>query len=169
MIARALGLACLAPLWIGCSEAPPDASSEEAQLTTPWCHAWLGATDGTSVSIDYRAIGSFTHGNRFFGLDPVWFNVHRQDLGEHDAVRLVFVDLDQQTTLTSQTIDLTFAEPGRFTGQARAFESAVYRHQQVAVVINGTWLKDPIGGGSNFSVDLAGDSGRTVLQCGVTF
>ena len=155
---------------VGCSgEAPatPSSSLGERVEATPWCHAGLTATDRTSISLDYQATGSFTRGNAFFGVGPLWFNVHRQDLHEQDAVRLVFLDLEDGRLQSSQTIDLTFAEPGRFTAPATAFETAIYRAQQVAIVINGTWLKDPISGNSNFTVSLAGDGGRTVRGCGV--
>jgi hypothetical protein len=133
------------------------ASSSAVVVSGSWCHDYLAATDGTQIALDYQTQGGFNSAGSF-RVSPLWINVRSEGLGASDHVRAVLIDITGNLgeVVQTQQIDLSYAGPGWFTGQT-TLDTSLNDFQQIAVVADGAWQKDPISGGSNFEFNLGDD------------
>ncbi len=126
-----------------------------------WRHVGLRAEDGTGIKIDFNAVSI---GNRIMAT-PVWINVSNSALkgGENvTAVLINYYDNSNQIEST-QNIVLKYAGDGKFTAQADRIEvlqrshngSIYFCRQEIAVVVDGNWLVDPVTGVHNFKFNMS--------------
>lgn len=113
-----------------------------------WRHANLKAADGTEINVDYNV---FRAGDGLLA-DPIWVNVSNPAFcgGERARVVLINSSLAGQST---QTLDLEYAGQGRFTaraGRVWIIQPEANFSQEIAVVVDGKWLTDPVSGSNNF-------------------
>lgn len=139
--------------------APAAAKSQKEN----WKHVRLTAADGTAITVDYTVqdlAGSVI-------ASPVWINVSGRDFNKVGNVRVLLINY----YLTSgpiqledtQQLDLKYAGGSRFTGQLQKvlmsegtymYGGNIFR-QELAVVVDGKWLRDPVSGTNNFKFQLA--------------
>jgi hypothetical protein len=95
---------------------------------------------------------------------PAWLNVQRSDLGPSDHVRAVWIDNSQFVgqTYSQNQVDLSYAGNGRFTAQLPDTveylgdeSGGLPTSQQLAIVVDGDWLTDPVSGSHNFNLQLS--------------
>ena len=125
-----------------------------------WRHVRLVAADGTVVTVDYSVldlVGSVI-------AAPVWVNVEGRNLGNVRVVLLnyyAFQNGPLKLQDTQQT-DLKYAGGTRFTGQFQKvlMSEGTYMYggnlfrQELSVVVNGKWLRDPISNTNNFKFQM---------------
>ncbi len=137
-----------------------------------WHHRVMRSDEGVQISIDYQIRQSSQTGCLQCQIPilaaPLWINVKGHDLDEQDQVRVVLINQYYNPYSAGGPIregeyiqDMVFAEPGRFTAQLQdlaifssGFQGAWYFEQEVAVVINGSWLTDSASGSHNFKISL---------------
>lgn len=127
-----------------------------------WKHVQLTAADGTSITVDYLVqdlAGSVI-------AAPVWVNVSGRNFNNVGNVRVLLINY----YLTSgpiqledtQQLDLKYSGGYRFTGQLQKvlmsegtymYGGNIFR-QELAVVVDGKWLRDPVSNTSNFKFQL---------------
>lgn len=118
-------------------------------------HAELKSSDGTSIQLDYQQ-GIFRDG--YLVASPLWVHVISPSLRPLDRVRVVLMVYDFGRQEQFEEVDLYYAAPGRFDGYLRGGlvigrEGDDFK-EQLACVVSGRWLRDPINGTSNFQLTL---------------
>ncbi len=134
----------------------PKAVKEEKDV---WKHVKLTASDGTRITVDYSVLdlaGSVI-------AAPVWVNVEGGKLGNVRVVLMNYYVTQGPVMLhDTQQIDLKYSGGVRFTGQFQKvlmsegtymYGGNLYR-QELAVVADGKWLRDPVSNTSNFKFQL---------------
>lgn len=113
-----------------------------------WRHANLKAADGTEINVDYNV---FRAGDAIMA-DPLWVNVKNPAFSGGEKVRVVLIN-STVLTQSTQTLDLEHAGQGRFTaraGRVWIMQTEASFNQEIAVVVDGKWLTDPVSGSNNF-------------------
>lgn len=118
-------------------------------------HAQLKSTDGTEIRLDYQQ-GIFRDG--YIVASPLWVHVSNPLLRPEDRVRVLLMVYDHGAQEQYEAVDLYYLKPGQFEGVLRGglvigreghdFE------EQLACVVSGRWLTDPINRTSNFQLTL---------------
>jgi hypothetical protein len=122
-----------------------------------WCHVGLSATDGTTINVDYQVNGPYGRGS-YYQLSHVWVNVSNNKVNSNAKVRAVLIHKNQSAT--TYQLDLQSAGSGRFSGSLNADQSITgntydQTSDEIAVVVNGQWLKDPISRNNNFKFNFS--------------
>lgn len=128
-----------------------------------WNHIQLASRDGHKILIDYQ-VNEYTYSlGRVATANPIWINNTGPNLGPNHQVRVVFMNIgDGRSSSDPSTevhaLDLSYQEQGRFSGSIPyGLKTSVIGHrQELAVVVNGAWLKDFSSGQSNFQLNLYG-------------
>ena len=129
-----------------------------------WCHINFRATDGTDIAMDYRLEEGFSRFNgRIYYLANTWIHLSNATLAGDEHVQVVLMSANRHSGYTYSKFDLSahwYDDRGRFSAASDSpiVASSQYDNQNViefAVVVDGTWLKDPINGSSNFRLDPA--------------
>jgi len=145
--------------------------SSSAALAGEWKHAQLVSAEGVAIDVDYTVKSDTFNGcykcTLFTRSDALWINVTAPNLSEGDKVRAVLVNKGKFATASdvihfeTKEIDLTYAGNGRFTADAGSlriwgsgYAGAETFTLEVALVVNGTWLKDPMSQTNNFVLPL---------------
>lgn len=117
----------------------------------------LRAADGTEITVEYEP----SRGGDEIRAESVRLRVRNAGLRGAEKVRAVLMNyFDGQVAAgmkDSQTIDLAF-DGAAFTGKAAPLtlmQPEMNFRQELAVVVDGRWLTDPVGGGHNFRFKLA--------------
>lgn len=118
-------------------------------------HSQVKSTDGTVIQVDYQQ-EIFRDG--YVIATPLWIHALNSRLRPGDRVRVVLMTYDAGRLEQFETVDLYYSEPGRYEGLLRGglvigHEEDHFR-QELACVVNGGWLSDPINGTSNFQLTL---------------
>lgn len=141
---------------------------------TDWCHDYLRSADGFAINFDYQVIETGPNPNGPSEIkrttSPAWLNVVGASFSGAEHVSAVIVThgysekcgpvecglYDEQV----HHVDLAFAGGNRFTGQVsgdlpfqlyvEGDDDATQYLYEIAVVVDGRWLKDPVSGSSNF-------------------
>ena len=145
--------------------------ASSSALASEWKHSELVSAEGVAVEVDYTVKSDVFTGcykcTLYTRSDALWINVSAPNLSEGDKVRAVLVNKGKFATtpdvlhFESKEIDLTYAGNGRFTADAGSLRiwGAGYAGTEtftleLALVVNGTWLKDPVSKTNNFVVPL---------------
>jgi hypothetical protein len=144
-----------------------------------WHHANLLSRQGSTIHVDFEPVSKDANSNKPQNTTTaknVWVNVERPGLSPTDKVSVVLRNIDEFVGNSNSgymryaseqmlTVDLNYAEDGRFTGQLPDLKIAGYGYggidycrQFVATVINGDWQDDPVHPGADvhdFLVELA--------------
>jgi hypothetical protein len=137
----------------------------------------LTSTSGHQITLNYSTSVEVTNSNkpaRITTADSIQIGVTHPSLKISDRVRVVLVNKAttqlgcgaNQVHKKEEThmLDLGPAGAGPFLGgeltsplliSNLGYCYTVYGKLEVAVVVNGEWLQDPINGSHNFQVDLA--------------
>lgn len=117
-----------------------------------WAHAYLKSAgeDVYQISVDFR-VGRYTFSpGEFWLANPVWINISQPKLHANNKVRVVLLNFPEASTsdkpgVASEifTIDLTYQGSNRFSGDIPfGMKTSIRQHkQELAVVIDGNWLK----------------------------
>ncbi len=121
-----------------------------------WKQASLKAADGTVITVDYTPMSA---GKEIIMAEPVWVSVMSPG-HQMRKVRVVLINYfeDSDQTKEIQTLDLTPVQSYTFKARAQsiALREMVYAfRQEIAVVVDGNWLVDPVTGGHNFKFNMA--------------
>lgn len=137
----------------------------------PWCHVKFTSTNQTQIQTDYLLKPGYYSREHLEGLaaEDVWVHVSNPEWTGQEKVQLIFVEGP-----SSQAIDLNYnPQEKRFSSRVlRNFAVMVKRYgpfagdpqlpdfihhygYEIAVVVNGHWLKDPISQSSNFVLNFA--------------
>lgn len=137
-----------------------------------WNHRTLYSAAGTQIKIDFNIEVEEFSGCYKCNLDTraknLWVNIIDTDLTSNDQVRIIFLNKEYSSYrnpgefyLQTIELDLEFAENGRFTGPlgsltiySSGYGGTFHYAQEIAIVINGEWLLDPISNTNNFSLKL---------------
>ena len=141
-----------------------------------WRHAGLKSENGIEIKMDYKTRDSRPEGCLKCQLttyaDPLWINISGGSLKESDKVRLVLINIahysytPQYPSTDVNYLDLTW-DKDHFTGDYKSvsqldghlYSLPIYASgyggiwiydQELAIVVNGTWLVDPISKKNNF-------------------
>ena len=151
-----------------------DSRSDGGSGSSPeWCHDYLSASDGvTTFSFDYQDDATITNPGQVTYINeatPAWLNVYRGSFtGNEQAQAVITVIEASNETLDwpdvwrfDEAVQVPLTWNGSaFTGQAA--DGLPLRHYvtgddltaeyiyQFSIVIDGTWLTDPINGTHNF-------------------
>lgn len=142
---------------------------------TEWKHVNLQSSDGTKIAIDYQAQQEAFSGCYKCTIDTkttaAWINVSAPNLGANDTVHAVVLNFrlgnhsyaqPEVVELNDYHIDLHWDENAqKFTATLPAL--SIYRtgypgtwkfRQEIAIVVNGQWLNDPMSNTHNFKFSL---------------
>ena len=117
-----------------------------------WDHILLNsaptATAAAQVQLDYTTQEYAYYGNPVVQTFALWINVLREHLSPSDQVRAVLINSPFYAATAGEKqeypVDLQYAEDGRFTVDASQLMKGANifnAKQEIAVVINGEWLK----------------------------
>lgn len=142
-----------------------------------WHHASGTSQEGVSLTLDYTTKKDAFNGcykcTYYTRTDALWLNLQSPVLKAGDSVRAVLVNKryafwtrPDVTEIETREVDFAYAgsEGGvaRFTveaGNLRTWGSGYGGTEdfelEVAIVVNGVWLKDPVSGTSNFRFALS--------------
>ncbi|MBI4350333.1 MAG: hypothetical protein HY550_02735 [Elusimicrobia bacterium] len=135
-------------------------SAEKADLN--WKHVGLQAADGTKIAIDYSPLSL---GGEVIAA-PLWVTVADKRLTGSEKVRAVimtYYDSSNMAAITPkeiQNLDLkfngqAFQAEGRRVQISESHIGYGYNfRQEIAVVVDGKWLTDPVNGSHNFRFKL---------------
>ena len=130
-----------------------------------WCHAPLRADDGTEIQIDYQvARWQLAHSPDLLIMANLYTHIKNNAFNGLEDVSVVLMNPPNRSEQAfSQVLSSLSFDGQRFTGKASNLEHGRYApyirhdipgyssfHLEIAVVVNGRWLRDPIGGDSNF-------------------
>jgi hypothetical protein len=134
-------------------------------MADTWCHAFLKASDGTELQLDYqvRRIG-LNRSPDVFVMANLYAHVSNTEFNGSEGISIVLMNPRNGTSSgSSKTLSALDFDGQRFSGKASDLENGRYApyirydlpgysnfHLEFAVVIDGVWLKDPVSGGSNF-------------------
>lgn len=133
-----------------------------------WKHNYLRSSDGADISVDYKYMSE----RASIFASPVWLNV-LLPAGVHcpTSLRVVFenhydlVGFHQNTLEKQHIVDLYAASSVgsrcRYTGRlpfvllSSSQRSYGYNYrQELSLVVNGRWLKDPISNSTTFKLKM---------------
>jgi hypothetical protein len=143
---------------------------------SPWCHEFQNSVDGSRIQMDNQ-VDSFR--DRFDRLTAIrentYLHLSNPAFTGSEQVRFVLLSEtilesrpgsggdrrqetefigDAQWDTATERYTLRAGPNRRYSTADAIIFSAPYRtHQEVAVVVDGKWLKRPDGGGSNFIFD----------------
>ncbi len=134
---------------------------------TQWCHADLSSSDGTEMVFDYQAVNTVEGGNTGTFATNVWLNVRNPAFQASDSASAVVITygyagecgdscLSFATQESVRNVALSF-EDGRFTAPLDDLpmfdfppdtdgSDSTAHFWELAVVVDGTWYKDPSTG-----------------------
>jgi hypothetical protein len=124
-----------------------------------WRKANLRSEDGTEITVSYVPLDL---GGETVAA-PAWVIVSSPRLRGTEKIRAVimtYYDLPSVggSTLTdTQTLDLKYSPYGSFSAQAQKlsmFGVGFSFRQEIAVVVDGRWLVDPVSGSHNFKFKM---------------
>lgn len=132
-------------------------------LKEGWRHVKFTAADGTGITVDYSVqdlTGSVI-------AAPVWINVSGGNFNNVGNVRVVLMNYyffpnGPVKLHDTQQLDLKYSGGPRFTGQFQKvlmsegtymYGGNIFR-QELAVVVDGKWLRDPVSNTNNFKFQL---------------
>ncbi|MCX6116735.1 MAG: hypothetical protein NT027_04280 [Proteobacteria bacterium] len=130
-----------------------------------WCHAFLKATDGSVLQLDYQVqrIGR-NRGPDIYVMSNLYLHAQNDAFEGSENVSMVIMNpVNGSTSASSKELSKFSFNEGQFTGNANdigngRFEPVIRYdypgetfYLEVAIVVDGIWLKDPISGTSNFS------------------
>lgn len=123
-----------------------------------WKHANLKAADGTVISIDYTPITA----PNYVLANPVWVNIWFSGPAPRQVTAILsnflYVTAGPSPVKDTQQVTLYHAGGGKYTGQFQrvllsegvySYGGNIYR-QEIAIMKDGAWLKDPLNGTHNF-------------------
>lgn len=161
-VSFAVGSAALAGMQMPSEAQVPFVSAPETVKSEKdaWKHVSLVAADGTRITVDYSVLdlgGSVI-------ATPVWVNVEGANAGKVRVVLMnyYFFPNGSLKLRDTQQIDLKYAGGSRFTGELQKvlLSEGTYMYggnlfrQELAVMVNGQWLRDPISNTNNFKFQL---------------
>lgn len=126
-----------------------------------WRHVSLKATDGTEIKVDYNMVGN----GGLLEAAAIWINVSNPAFRGDEKIGAALMNYSADnpmfpTVMQTQKVDLKYVD-GKFTGQAAVpvlvSEGSMghqYR-QELAIVVNGNWLTDPVSKQHNFKFKMA--------------
>lgn len=130
-------------------------------LKREWKHINLMADEGTKISIDYVTVNS---GSSVMAA-PVWVNISGHSLeGDGRRLKVVLInyyeDLPGDVRGEMRDIELLYAGDNRYTAKIEKWD--IYLHgyfgyrfrQEIAIQMDGRWLKDPVSGTNNFKFKM---------------
>lgn len=136
-------------------------------FASPWCHVFLKATDGTELQIDYQ-VGrqQLAHSPDLLVMGNLYTHVKNEAFAGSEDVSMVLMNpVNGYEPSSSQTLRSLPFDGQRFTGKASDLANGRYTpyikydfpnyasfHLEIAVVVNGVWLKNPLSGESNFKL-----------------
>lgn len=140
-----------------------DSSKNAAQVN--WRQSSFTSSDGTGIAVGYSPIslgGSII-------ASPVRIEVRRSYFRGTEKVRAVVMNyydssaMPQGQIQETQTLDLQYDGHGGFYGELSGKVLLSESHigygynfrQELAVVVDGVWLKDPLNGTSNFRFKMS--------------
>lgn len=141
-------------------------------FSSPWLHSQVVSQEKVAITLDYTyerdAFDGCYKCTFYDRTSNLWINVTADWLSNSDRVRVVllnksypFWSAGEYFNLETREIDLSFAEDGRFTASISALKlfGSGYGGKEIfelelAVVINGVWLLDPISQSHNFRVSM---------------
>ena len=146
-----------------------------AALAQDWKHASVKSAEGVTLNLDYTTKKDPVTGcykcTLYTRTDALWLNIEAPGLGDGDTVRAVVLNKrytqwtrPEPTEIETYAFDLAPAGNGRFTVDAGTLRTWGQGYGgvedfvlEIALVVNGKWLQDPISGTSNFQLNLAQD------------
>lgn len=158
--------------------------TEATLASDNWKHARLVSAEKIEISVDFISKFYNTSSNKPSSstyASPIYFNITDRNLDSQDKVQVVLINHYKSesrygnyaySAQKEYIIDLSYAEGGQFTAQFSSdndytneestrlqiagfsYSSAIYFWQEIAVVINGQWLTDPVGRTHNFQLNL---------------
>lgn len=129
-----------------------------------WKHANVQAAGGEKIAVDYQL-----HGWAEKTIaSPIWVNISAGSFNGSERIGAVLLNYYDGSGMpagqlqSSQRLDLVYAGGGRYTAAAQPVvvsESHIgYGYnfrQEIAVVVDGKWLVDPVSGGHNFKFGMS--------------
>ncbi|HAH31913.1 MAG TPA: hypothetical protein DCL44_06325 [Elusimicrobia bacterium] len=147
------------------SAAPSAATAVKADLgptISGWKQAALKAADGTGITVDYITATT----NKDVIAKTVWVNVYTGDTAAHKIrvvlINYVYVVAGQSPVKEMQQVDLQPNGAGKYSARLNSVvvSEGVYTYggnryrQEISVVKDGVWLKDPISNSNNFKFTM---------------
>ena len=120
----------------------------------PWHHTSLTSADGYQVSLDFRlGYQEYRGGAVFPYAHQLWVHVDHPDGEEIQEARVVFVavsrDFDGSYLEQVSYLDLEELGDHEASGVIWELYLGLVRFE-MAIVVNGKWLVDPVSGSHNF-------------------
>lgn len=141
-------------------------SGTRAELN--WKHISLRAADGHSITIDYNplSLGSESLGSEIIAA-PLWVTVANSRFTGGEKVRAVIMTYYDSSVIAANTLKDTQNIDLKYN--SRAFQAQGSRvqimeshigygynfRQEIAVVVDGNWLADPVNGTHNFKFKMS--------------
>ncbi len=168
--------------WMGlfalaCACAPSGFAESTVEISADWKHVQLKSANDVFISVDYQiisgAIGSGLRGPIGEIAQSIWVNLYSSAFKRSDKVRVVLINHTSVDVLGRVIKDpqvfqvpLKYVGDQHFTAQLPDLVSYVSaqrgwaegaNQQELAVLVNDDWLKDPVSGESNFKFQLSAD------------
>lgn len=120
-----------------------------------WKRIQLTSANGTQVNLDYKISCQQYSLGPACNVYPLWVNVIGGNVRQDSRVRIVLKNLPMDNhgmyvNRETDVVDLNFAEGARFTAPVRMSTNAFRHFQEISVVVDGHWLRDPMSGSGNF-------------------
>ncbi len=127
-----------------------------------WKHINLQAADGTRISIDYSPLSL---GSEIIAA-PLWVTVSRPGLTGAEKVRAVIMNYYDSSNISANTLYEKQELDLKYNGTAFQLEGSRVElsqshigygynfRQEIAVVVDGKWLSDPVNGSHNFKFKM---------------
>jgi hypothetical protein len=157
---------------LACSRGATTSAVAENQSSSEWKRVTVQSTSGLVIAMDYQVMHSYDGDSYSYSLWPLWFNVTQEavPLQTMQQIRVVLTPWSRNTskdgpnqapglgTFGPETVDLRYAEQGRFSGQVAApfvitegNESGGYSvTEKLSVVVEDQWQNDAIDGKRDF-------------------
>jgi hypothetical protein len=135
-----------------------------------WKHVQFVSKEGVSIQLDYQPVESRSLHciicSTYYYANPLWISVSHPLLRPSDKIRVVLLNFSKHTGMLNEKLvvgefDLKHGAAGIFNKQLPALsiqrldpEGEESYRQELAVVINGRWLKNSIDNSSNFGFKL---------------
>lgn len=135
-----------------------------------WKHASAISAEGVQIQVNYEVkqgpVNCFKC-SQYTYATPLWITIEHSSLKSSDKVRVMLLNFRKHSfyskeQLEVQELDLKFfSEDSSFSQEAQplviyssGYGGTEICRQEIAVVINGQWLKNPVNGTSNFAIKL---------------
>jgi len=179
---KALHLATFSLAFVACAKAPHTSHvADDSPGTQPtWEHAYLASTDRTQLAFDYQSASqSDPHtGAATAWTTSAWLNVANANFTGNEKVRVVIANYSMESQdigeedpqvagnlLTTLQIDLTYDTTAKkFTAPVPTLQTYSFAGEGddvffesflvISIVVNGTWLTDPVNGAHNFEAKI---------------